>query len=150
MVASYLQLISLATSIIQNGQLCINSALRDRQLGSAEANVLMFLYTHGDGVKQDDIVAGVEVSKPAISRTIASLQRKGYITRSQDERDHRAYIVKLSDRALREKDFIQQQYAELVTVAAGSIPEAQIADFLALFQQVADNLEQYRRHKLSE
>ena len=75
-------MISSASSIIQNAQLYLNQALQPKNLGSAEANVLMFLYTNGDHVIQDAVVVGVEVSKPAISRTIRSLERKGYITRS--------------------------------------------------------------------
>lgn len=150
MIASYQSLIGFATSIIQSGQMCINSSLRSRQLGSGEANVLMFLYTNGDGVRQDDIVAGVDVSKPAISRTVTSLQRKGYVTRTSDEKDRRAYVVRLTDLALRDREFIQQQYAELVSVAAGSIPEDKVEEFLAMFGQVAENLEKYRRQKLSQ
>lgn len=150
MVASYQLLVSLAMSIVQNGQLCLNSSLRSRGIGSAESNVLVFLYGHGDGVRQDDIVAGVEISKPAVSRTMTSLQRKGYITRKADERDRRAYIVRLTERALREREFIQQQYAELVSVAASSIPEDKIEEFLVLFQRVADNLEDYRKRRLAE
>lgn len=92
-------LVSLASRIIQNGQLCIINALQEKQLGSAEANVLMFLYANGDGVKQDDIVTGVAVSKPAISRTVMSLEKKRYLIRKQSQIDKRAYLVYMTDKA---------------------------------------------------
>lgn len=138
-------LVSLASRIIQAGQLCVINALREKNLGSAEANVLMFLYTNGDGVKQDDIVSGVDVSKPAISRTVTSLVKKGYITRKHSPTDKRAYLVYLTEKARREEEFIQKQYADLVTVAAAGIPEDKVEEFIEIFHQVADNLDNYRK-----
>lgn len=138
-------LVSLASRIIQNGQLCIVNALQEKQLGSAEANVLMFLYANGDGVKQDDIVSGVAVSKPAISRTVMSLEKKGYVTRKHSRVDKRAYLVYLTDKARREESFIQKQYADLVTAAATGIPEEKVEEFIEIFKKVADNLDNHRK-----
>lgn len=143
-------LVSLAGRIIQAGQLCVISALREKKLGSAEANVLMFLYTNGDGVKQDDIVSGVAVSKPAISRTVISLEKKGYVTREHSTADKRVYLVYLTEKARREEGFIQKQYADLVTVAAAGIPEDKVEEFIEIFHQVADNLDNYRKAMLKE
>jgi DNA-binding MarR family transcriptional regulator len=69
----------------------------------------MFLYANGDGVKQDDIVTGVAVSKPAISRTVMSLEKKRYLIRKQSQIDKRAYLVYMTDKARREETFIQKQ-----------------------------------------
>lgn len=141
-------LVSLAGRIIQNGQLCIINALQEKQLGSAEANVLMFLYANGDGVKQDDIVSGVAVSKPAISRTVMSLEKKGYVTRKHSHVDKRAYLVYLTDKARQEETFIQKQYANLVTAAATGIPEEKVEEFIEIFKQVADNMDNHRKTTL--
>lgn len=141
-------LVSLSSRIIQAGQLCIINALREKQLGSAEANVLMFLYTNGDGVKQDDIVYGVDVSKPAISRTVMSLEKKGYVTRKHNPADKRAYLVYLTEKARSEKDYIEKQYADLVTVAAIGIPEEKVEGFIDIFRKVADNLEDHKKSML--
>ena len=65
-------LISIASRIIHDGQACLNKAPMEIGLGSAEANVLMFLFPRWRRRRQDDIVAATEVSKPAISRTVAS------------------------------------------------------------------------------
>lgn len=138
-------LVSLSSRIIQAGQLCVIHALREKQLGSAEANVLMFLYTNGDGVKQDDIVSGVYVSKPAISRTVISLEKKGYVTRKHNPADKRAYLVHLTEKARSEEEHIQKQYADLVTVAATGIPEEKVGEFIEIFRKVADNLDDHRK-----
>lgn len=105
----------------------------------------MFLYSNGDGVKQDDIVSGVDVSKPAISRTVTSLVKKGYITRKHSPTDKRAYLVYLTEKARREEEHIQKQYADLVIAAAAGIPEDKIEEFIEIFRQVADNLEEHRK-----
>ncbi len=141
-------LVNLASRIIQSGQLCLLKALREKQLGSAEANVLMFLYTYGEGIKQDDIVTGVAVSKPAVSRTIMSLEKKGYIIRKPNTLDKRAHLVYLTEKARREEEYIQKQYEELVKVAAVGIPDDKIEEFIDIFQKVAENLDNHRRSLL--
>lgn len=142
-------LVRLANSIIQSGQIGIGNALRERHLGSAEANVLMFLYTEGDGVKQDDIVAGVEVSKAAISRTIALLARKGYLRRTPAKADRRSRLVFLTEKALKERTFIEEQFADMVVAASAGVPAEKVAEFIEVFRRVAANLEAYRRKKVT-
>ncbi|HBG22420.1 MAG: MarR family transcriptional regulator [Syntrophaceticus sp.] len=117
-------------------------------MGSAEANVLMFLYTNGDGVKQDDIVSGVAVSKPAISRTVVSIEKKGYVTRKHSHNNKRAYLVYMTDKARQGETFIRQQYADLVTATATGIPEEKVVEFIEIFKQVADNLDNHRKATL--
>lgn len=136
-------LISVASNIIQNAQLFLNQALKDQNLSSAEANVLMFLYNHGDGIPQDTIVAGVEVSKPAISRTINSLEQKGFITRVADLGDKRVRLVSLTSQAREVEARIQQVYAEFVAIAALGVPQAKAEEFTQLMQRVSENIERY-------
>jgi DNA-binding MarR family transcriptional regulator len=137
-------LISIASRIIHDGQVCLNKALMEIGLGSAEANVLMFLFSGGDGVRQDDIVAATEVSKPAISRTVASLEAKGYVVRETSLSDKRSRIVRLTEKAKAIQDVIEQRYFELVSAAARDIPEDKVLEFMAMFTQVARNIAQYR------
>lgn len=136
-------LVSLAGRIIQGCQICLNGALRPIGIGSAEANVLMFLFTSGDGVNQEDIVAAIEVSKPAISRTIASLVTKGFLTRQLNESDRRSYVIHLTDKARQKEPFIQEQYATLVEAASKGVSPDRVAGFIEVFRQVADNVDSY-------
>lgn len=141
-------LLGLANDIIQTSHLCLSNGLRDRGLGSAEANVLMFLYTNGDTIRQDDIVEGVAVSKPAISRTIAALEHKGYIERERSAHDRRSYVVRLTDRAHQERMEIQQQFVAIVEAAKANIPVENTREFLRTLQLVADNLREHRKVSL--
>ncbi|NLN22018.1 MAG: hypothetical protein GX188_08475, partial [Syntrophomonadaceae bacterium] len=92
-----------------------------------------------------DIVTGIAVSKPAISRTIMSLENKGYIVRKLNTLDKRSYLVYLTEKARREEEYIQKQFEELVRVAAIGIPDDKIEEFIDIFQKVAENLDNHRR-----
>lgn len=138
--------VNLASRVIQAGQTYLNSALRERGLSSAEANILMFLYTNGDGIRQEDIVAGVEISKPAVSRTVTSLVKKGYVKRVPGKRDRRSRIVLLTAKARDEQAFIEKQYRDLVDAASRGVPEDKVTEFIDVFKKVAENLETYRKN----
>ncbi len=139
------QLISAGNNIVQSAQLYLNQAFKVKQLSSAETNVLMFLYTNGDRVSQDAIVSGVDVSKPAISRTINSLEAKGYIVREPNPADRRSNLINLTEKAWQEEEYIQSVYADFLTIAAKGLPEAKVSEFTELLQQVSDNIDFYRR-----
>lgn len=142
------QLISAGNNIVQSAQLYLNQAFKEKQLSSAETNVLMFLYTNGDHVSQDAIVSGVDVSKPVISRTINSLEAKGYIVRELNPADRRSNLINLTEKAWQEEEYIQSVYADFLTIAAKGLPVAKVSEFTELLQQVSDNIDFYRRAEL--
>ena len=148
-LADFRLLVNLGNRIVQDGQVCLNVALREHGVSSSEANVLMFLYASGDGVTQDTIVSGVDVSKAAISRTLGSMERKSLIVRSKNESDRRSYRIWLTDKARRLRDYIEAQYKELVIAAAEGISKGAVEEFTRVLQRVAENLESYRKQRIS-
>lgn len=136
----WVTLVTLANQVIEAGQAALNAKLRDQGISSAEANVLMFLYTRGDAVIQEEIVSGVEVSKTAVSRVLARLERKGYIRRARHETDRRSRLVFLTEKARREKEKIEDAYREIVEAALAGIPEEKVGGFLGYLRRVAENL----------
>lgn len=140
----YRLLVNLANRIIQDGQACLNLAMRRHGLSSPEANVLMFLYTSGDGVRQDSIVSGIDVSKAAISRTVASLERKGLIMRTRSQSDRRSYQIILTDKARELQGYIQRRYEDMIRAAAEGIPDQTVEESIQVFERVAENLSRYR------
>ena len=140
-------IVNLATRIIQDGQVCLNMALSKYGLSSSEANVLMFLYSSGDGIPQDTIVSGTAVSKAAISRTVDSLVRKGFLSRTRNSTDKRLYQVWLTEKARNLQDYIQDQYNQMVTAASRGVPQDKVEEFTSIFRQVAENLDAYREER---
>ena len=144
------QLISAGNNIVQSAQLYLNQAFKEKLLTGAETNVLMFLYSNGDRVSQDAIVSGVEVSKPAISRTINSLENKGYIVREANPVDKRSKLINLTEKAWQEEEYIQSVYADFLSIAARGLPIAKVDEFVQLLQKVSDNIDSYRRAEIEK
>jgi len=51
--------------------------LRPLGLSGAEGNILLHLFTQGQEMGQEQLVEQLDVSKPAVSRTLNSLEAKG-------------------------------------------------------------------------
>ena len=142
-------LVNLANRIIHDAQICLNLALQQLGLSSPEANVLMFLYSSRAGIRQDDIVFGIDASKAAISRTVSSLERKGLIVRMKREGDRRSYEIRLTDKARGLQSYIQAQYQDMVQAASKGIPDQVVEEFTQVFEKVAENLSRYRQQLTS-
>lgn len=144
-VSSIRDVWGLAHRIIRSSRSILTEQLSELGLGSAEANVLMQLFTEGDMIRQEDLVDQLDVSKPAVSRALDSLQEKGYVWRERDLTDKRAYLVVLTPKARDCTETIQAAYDEILKVAEQGITPGEAADFIRLFAKVADNLSSSRR-----
>ena len=69
-----------AHNMIRSARQIINRDLRPMGLSSAEGNILLHLSTQGQEMRQEQLVEQLDVSKPAVSRVLDSLETKGYIT----------------------------------------------------------------------
>ena len=67
-----------AHNMIRSGRQIINKNLHPLGISSAEGNILLHLLTQGHEMAQEQLVDQLDVSKPAISRALASLEEKGY------------------------------------------------------------------------
>lgn len=117
----------------------VNLELRLLHLGSAEGNILLHLLTQGDGVRQEDIVAELDISKPAVSKALDTLAGKGYITRRKDPSDRRARLVQLTGRAEAIAPRLESIYDAAFTQAAQGLSEAEISTFVDIFGRVSEN-----------
>lgn len=130
-----------AHHVLRSARHIINQDLRPFNLSSAEGNILLHLFTQGQGVVQENLVEQLDVTKPAISRALHSLETKGYIARQRDAADRRAYRVWLTDAALAIGPAIEQAYNHVFSIALQDISQAELAYFMNLFHRISDNLE---------
>ena len=128
-----------ANNIIRSSRQMINEGLKPLDLSSAEGNVLLHLLTRDEETWQEGIVEQLDISKPAVSRALESLEKKGYVTREKDPLDKRASRVLLTGKARKIADQIEHVYNEVFSVAAHGISEAEINDFIVLFGRVSEN-----------
>ncbi len=129
-----------ANNIIRTARKLVNERLKKMDLSSAEGNILVHLLAQGDGVRQENIVAQLDISKPAVSRALDSLEAKSYVLRIKDETDKRASRVLLTDRARSIGSDIMLIYDEVFNLAAQGLSEEEISSFIELFGRVSENL----------
>jgi DNA-binding MarR family transcriptional regulator len=130
-----------AHSMIRSARQRINESLRPLNLSSAEGNILLHLLAQDQEMAQEQIVAQLDVTKPAVSRALASLEGKGLVTRHRDPRDRRVYRVRLTARAREIGPAIEKTYNRLYTLAMQDISPDELDCFLRLFGRISENLD---------
>lgn len=96
----------------RQGQLCIGSRLEKYGITAAEEPFFMAIQKH-DGATQEVLTSLVGVDKAATARAIASLERKGYLTRQQDRKDRRQNHIYAADKALEIGTEVQEELMRL-------------------------------------
>lgn len=81
-------------------QLCIGSRMEKYGITAAEEPFFMAIQKH-KGATQDELTSLVGVDKAATTRALSSLEKKGYLTRHQDEKDRRQNRICATDKALK-------------------------------------------------
>ena len=128
-----------AHNMIRVGRQIINNNLRPLELTSAEGNILLHLFTQGQEVGQEQLVEQLDVSKPAISRTLNSLETKGHVTRHSDPGDKRAHRVQLTNKALEIGPAVEKVYNHVYTLAMQGISQEELDYFINLFSRMSEN-----------
>ena len=147
----------LAHNILRSSRQMINNELKPLDLSSSEGNILLHLLTQGQVLGQEDIVEQLDISKPAVSRSLESLERKGYLVREVDPADKRARRVLLTEKAMEIGTRIETIYSEVFSIAVQGVTEDEINDFFELFARVSESFSKARavnkgkrRHKDGE
>jgi DNA-binding MarR family transcriptional regulator len=129
-----------AHNMLRSARQIINEGLRPLGLSSAEANILLHLFTQGQELEQEQLVEQLDVSKPAVSRTLKAIETKGFIIRQRNPDDKRAYRIRLTDMALEIGPAIEQVYNHVYTLAMQGITQDELGCFLTLFGRISENL----------
>jgi MarR family transcriptional regulator for hemolysin len=128
-----------AHNMLRTARQIINKNLQPLNLSSAEGNILLHLLTQGREMRQEQMVEQLDISKPAVSRTLNSLEKKGYVTRRPDPDDKRAQWVQLTDKALEVGPAIEQIYNQIYTLAMQGISQEEFDYFVKLFGRISEN-----------
>jgi MarR family transcriptional regulator for hemolysin len=129
-----------ANNMLRSARQIINENLRPLNLSSAEGNILLHMFTQGHELGQEQIVEQLDISKPAVSRALDSLETKGFITRQTDPNDKRAHRVRLTDKALENGPAIERVYNHVYTLAMQGISTDEFDYFVKLFNRISENL----------
>jgi MarR family transcriptional regulator for hemolysin len=128
-----------AHNMIRSARQIINENLRPLNLSSAEGNILLHLLTQGQEMGQEQLVEQLDISKPAVSRALDSLEAKGYVVRKQDPSDKRAHKIKLTRKAREIGPVVEQAYNQVYALAVQGITQKEFDSFVKLFRRMAEN-----------
>ena len=106
--------------------------------------------SRGKSVKVSTVVRCKNVPAPAVSRSLRSLEQKGYIIRSVDRNDRRNTYVEVTDEGyavLRETDAIMNDFADAVFGRMGDENMKKLNSFLREFLDTAEKEVALRRYK---
>lgn len=133
----------------RQGQLCIGSRMAKYGITAAEEPFFMAVQKH-NGATQEVLTSLVGVDKAATTRAISSLEKKGYLTRRQDEKDRRQNHIYATARATNIKTAVQEELMRLNDeIMNGISEEEQIILYQALLK-MEKNLEAIKREEREE
>lgn len=130
-------------------QLCIGGRLGKYGITAAEEPFFMAIQSH-IGAVQEELTALVGVDKAATTRALCSLEQKGYLTRQQDERDHRQKRIYATEKALRLGGEVREELLCLNEEILNGIPEESRMLLYQAFLKMEENLKSIRRGEKSD
>lgn len=116
-------------AILRSARQIVNTELEPLQLSGAEGDILFHLLSSNDGISQETLADRLDIGKAAISRTVASLEEKGYLRRQKLTKDSRTYCVMLTPDAQKIRPRIEYAYQHVYEVALTGIDESEFCRF---------------------
>ncbi len=126
--------------ILRLARQIINTELEPLNLSGAEGDLLFLLLTGSNNLQQEQLAKQLDKGKAAVSRTVASLESKGYVIRVRSKSDKRAYIVTLTDKAYSVDEEIKEIYDQLYVLVRKGIADEEFIHVESLLARVAANL----------
>lgn len=114
------------------------------ELKLAHFSVLNHLARLGGEPSLVDIARAMQVTKGAMTNTIARLEKKGYVAVTPDERDRRSKRVRLTDAGLDARDNAVAAIAPELVELAKSVSAPDMIEALPLLEKVRRYLDENR------
>ena len=108
-------------------------------LGSAHVLCICQLEEHPKGLTKTELVKRCGVDKAQISRVIADLSEKTYVTVSNPQSSYRQKYI-LTENGLNVATDVRQAILDINTFVSQSIPQEDIETFYATFNTICENL----------
>ena len=126
-------------AILRSARQIVNSELASLNLTGAEGDIIFHLLSASDGLSQEKLAERLDIDKAAISRTVNSLDSKGYIYRERQADDSRIYRVMLTDTVKDISQRIENTYRTVYEIALRGINEPESESFTGCLK-VYENL----------
>lgn len=137
-----------ANSILRDSRALLSAQLKELNLTPSEGTILLQLHLSDDALIQEHLAEQLEVSKPAISKALDSLEAKGFVQRQNDPTNGRINVVMLTAKAHAVAEDIKRIYTDLYTAASRDITEEEAQLLESLARRVSENLRAYKELNL--
>lgn len=127
----------------RKSQLCIGSRLGKYNITAAEEPFFMAIQHH-EGSTQEELTSLVGVDKAATTRAIRSLEKKDFLIRKQDEKDHRQNRIYATERALNMGPEVHRELLHLNDEIMEGISEEEQKIMYQALLQMEKNLKQIK------
>lgn len=133
----------------RQSQLCIGSRMGKYGITAAEEPFFMAIQRH-EGASQETLTALVGVDKAATTRALCSLEKKGYLTRRQDENDHRQKRIYATKKARAIAAEVQEELLRLNAEILRGISREEQELLHHAFLKMEENLRMIKNGERSE
>ena len=119
----------------------INAGLEPLNLSGSEGDILFQLLTGSNQFLQEQLAQQLDIGKAAVSRTVDSLEQKGYVVRERLKEDKRAHSVSLTEKAYSIGEDIMGVYNRLFALVKKGVADEELALIESMLSRVAGNLQ---------
>jgi DNA-binding MarR family transcriptional regulator len=119
-------------------QIYLNRELKGYDINSSEYIFLVNLYEK-DGVSQEQLSTNLFINKAATARAIGRLEKLGYVKRTRDPKDSRAYLVTLTAKGLEMRNFIRSKLAYWTQTISSGLTTTEADDFVQRIKKMTMN-----------
>jgi DNA-binding MarR family transcriptional regulator len=113
--------------------------LREAGLHPGQELVLTTLWAHGPQ-RMVDLATAIESDAPTMTRSVARLERAGWVSRSPSPTDGRVMIVEATAASLALRTKVEDAWRELERCTVGSLTRAQQSQVLTALALVEETL----------
>ena len=100
-----------------------------------------------DGITVSQIAEVMDITPPAVSRTLKSLDEKGFIERRINVLNRRSTIVALTEKGEKILNSAQKNMLSMMGFVEKQMGEERVSDFNLLFGEVLEHMAEYIKHK---
>ncbi len=112
------------------------------EIADTQLPILMGLY-HQEGLSQDDLARQHVLDKATVARSVARLERAGYVVRSPDEHDRRIKRVELTEKARRIQSELRQVHQEWSEALTEGFTREERRTLTALLERMVANAQRH-------
>jgi len=132
-------LIKYNSKIFRNTQMYLDKVLKKYELSSGCYHYL-FILEENEGISQNKISKEIDNDKAMSARTITKLIGLGYIYKTEDEGDSRAYKLYLTEKAKVIIPKVHEEIQELVNLATVGLNESEKSITMDSLKKIMNNV----------